>query len=73
MAGREVPRHALTEVLCWAKEKGHPEELYFLDLDHSLVGQQLAREAVARHIGPVAEALNRDLHMRRLAAGEELE
>ena len=73
LGGRAVTRQSLAEALCLAKEKGLPEEPYFLDLDHSLVDQQLAREAVARHIRPVAEALNRDVHMRKLAAGEELE
>ncbi len=72
LGGRAVSRQSFSEAFRMAYEQGLPEDPYFLDLDRELVQQQLDREAAARHTGPVAEAMNRDVHMRKLAAGEEL-
>ncbi len=72
LGGRAVSRQSFAEAFRLAMDSGFPEEPYFLDLDRSLVDGQLAREAAGRHTGPMAEAMNREVQMRKLASGEEL-
>lgn len=72
LGGRAVRKQSFADIFTKAYHEGITEEPYFLDLDRSLIEQQMAREANARHTGPVAEALNKEVNMRKLANGEEL-
>lgn len=73
LGGRAVTRASLKKVFNQAIEGTLSDEEVFLDLDQELVDRQVAREhAAKRHIGPVAEALNRHVNERKLARGEEV-
>lgn len=73
LGGRAVTRASLKKVFNQAIEGSLSEDEVFLDLDQELVDRQVAREhAAKRHIGPVAEALNRHVNERKLARGEEV-
>ncbi len=71
LGGRSVTKAALSKVFTEAYEGTLADET-ILDLDEELVERQMAREAAAHHIGPVAEALNRHVAERKLEAGEEI-
>lgn len=72
LGGRAVSRQSLMTVFEAALNGGLPDETYFLDLDRGLVDRQLERERKMRHVGPVAEALNRHVTERKLNRGEEV-
>ncbi len=72
LGGRSVSRQSLTSVFESAMKGTLPNEPIFLDLDKDLVDRQLERERQMRHVGPVAEALNRHVTERKLSRGEEV-
>ncbi len=73
LGGRAVTRASLKQVFQAVADGTLPEDdPYFLDLDRELVERQLEHERSARHIGPVAEALNRHVTERKIARGEEV-
>ncbi|MBM6703150.1 pyruvate ferredoxin oxidoreductase [Sutterella massiliensis] len=72
LGGRAVTRASLKKVFGDAFEGKLPDDTVFLDLDEELVTRQLERERSLRHIGPVAEALNRHVNERKIARGEEV-
>lgn len=73
LGGRAVARASLAEAFRQAEKGELPvDEPFFLELDRELVEKQLERDRSARHIGPVPEALNRDVIARKLSAGEEI-
>ncbi|MDO5530485.1 pyruvate ferredoxin oxidoreductase [Sutterella sp.] len=73
LGGRSVSKASLRAVYEKALDGTLPEdEETFLDLDKELVTRQLEREKASRHVGPVAEALNRHVNERKLARGEEI-
>lgn len=72
LGGRAVTKQSLRAVFEKAVEGTLPDEMVFLDLDQELVDRQLAREAKEHHIGPVAEALNKDVNVRKILRGEEV-
>ncbi|MDY4162065.1 MAG: transketolase C-terminal domain-containing protein [Sutterella sp.] len=72
LGGRAVTRTSLRAVFEKAAAGELPDDTVFLDLDEELVNRQQVREARARHTGPVAEALNRDVAERKIRQGEEI-
>ena len=72
LGGRAVTRASLKKVFEDAVVGALPDDTVFLDLDRELVTRQLERERSIRHIGPVAEALNRHVNERKIARGEEV-
>ena len=72
LGGRAVTRASLQAVFAKAVAGELPDDTIFLDLDEELVNRQQAREAEARHTGPVPEALNRDVAERKIRHGEEI-
>ncbi len=72
LGGRPVTKASLTDCFTRAAAGEITDEPYFLDLDRELVDAQLERERNAHHIGPLPEALNRDIAARKLARGEEI-
>ena len=72
LGGRAVTRASLRAVFENAAAGELPDDTVFLDLDEDLVNRQQVREARARHTGPVAEALNRDVAERKIRQGEEI-
>ena len=72
LGGRAVTKQSLRAVFEKTVEGTLPDETVFLDLDQELVDRQLAREAKEHHIGPVAEALNKDVNVRKILRGEEV-
>lgn len=72
LGGRAVTKQSLRAVFEKAVEGTLPDETVFLDLNQELVDRQLAREAKEHHIGPVAEALNKDVNVRKILRGEEV-
>lgn len=72
LGGRAVSRASLKAVFAQAASGQKLPEEIFLDLDEELLRRQLEREKTSRHIGPLAEALNRHVNERKLARGEEL-
>lgn len=72
LGGRAVTRDSLMRVFDEALKGTLSHETVFLDLDRDLVERQLEREREIRHIGPVAEALNRHVTERNLSRGEEV-
>ncbi len=72
LGGRAVTRASLAALFEKALRGELGDETHFLDLDRELVEKELERERSGRHIGPVAEALNRHVAERRLARGEEI-
>ena len=72
LGGRAVTRQALKPYFARALAGTLEEEEIFLDLDEELVRRQMEREKASRHLGPVAEALNRHVNERKLARGEEI-
>ena len=72
LGGRAVTRASLAALFEKALRGELGDETHFLDLDRELVEKELERERSGRHIGPVAEALNRHVAERHLARGEEI-
>lgn len=72
LGGRAVTKQSLQRVFSQAVGGTLPDDTVFLDLDRTLIDRQLAREAAARHVGPVAESLNRDVNERKILRGEEV-
>ena len=72
LGGRAVTRASLKKVFNEAFAGTLSDDTVFLDLDQELVTRQLERERSIRHVGPVAEALNRHVNERKIARGEEI-
>ncbi|EJX05251.1 pyruvate flavodoxin/ferredoxin oxidoreductase domain-containing protein [gut metagenome] len=72
LGGRAVSRQSLATAFESAMKGTLSDEPTFLDLDKELVDRQLERERHMRHVGPVAEALNRHVTERKLSRGEEI-
>ncbi len=72
LGGRAVTRESLKHAFKDVINGKLTAEPVFLDLDQDLVNRQLERERAVRHIGPVAEALNRHVTERKLSRGEEV-
>ena len=72
LGGRAVTKQSLSTVFEKAVQGTLLDETVFLDLDQELVDRQIAREAMERHIGPVPEALNKDVNARKILRGEEV-
>ena len=72
LGGRAVTKQSLRTVFEKAVQGTLLDETVFLDLDQELVDRQIAREAMERHIGPVPEALNKDVNARKILRGEEV-
>lgn len=72
LGGRAVTRVSLRTAFEKVADGTFGDETVFLDLDEALVEHQLTRESAAHHIGPVAEALNRDVAERKRMNGEEV-
>lgn len=73
LGGRTITMEQIKSLTNMAQSGALPEdEPYFLALDESLVNEQLKREKTEQHIGPVAEALNREVARRKIEKGEEI-
>ncbi len=72
LGGRAVTKQSLRTVFEKAVQGTLLDETVFLDLDQELVDRQIAREAMERHVGPVPEALNKDVNARKILRGEEV-
>lgn len=72
LGGRAVTKKSLAAVFEKAADGQLGFETVFLDLDEELVRRQIEREHQNHHIGPVSEALNRDVIDRKIERGEEI-
>lgn len=73
LGGRQVTRESFKKSFRAAYASDSVENPEILDLDRELIAAQLEREASRRHVGPVAESLNRHVAQRKIEKGEEIE
>lgn len=73
LGGRAVYKNSIRNIVERAVQGNLPEDRpYFLDLDDELITHQVRIEASNVHPGPMAEAMNREVMMRKIARGEEI-